>query len=145
MHILHFKMSISASICAIIISNSHLLMYCWNKLQHVQHKKLVIFYSNVIKYDTSHLRQLIGSGHVNSCTTTKPLWLYVPVILPPLLQCSLSEAIHHLKSPKCGDWIIELSYVPPHDIKPKFDYLSYDTRWKTKYTLSRLSSHVWTA
>ena len=59
MHILHFKMSISASICAIIISNIHLLMYCWNKLQHVQHKN---WFFNVVKYDTSHLRQLIGSG-----------------------------------------------------------------------------------
>ena len=28
MHILHFEMSISASKCAIIISNIHLLMYC---------------------------------------------------------------------------------------------------------------------
>ena len=37
-HILHFKMSISASKCAIIISNIHLLMYCSNKLQHMQHK-----------------------------------------------------------------------------------------------------------
>ena len=38
MHILHFKMSISASKCAIIIS------------------------FNVVKYDTFHLQQLIGSG-----------------------------------------------------------------------------------
>ena len=30
MHILHLKMSISASKCAIIISNIHLVMYCWN-------------------------------------------------------------------------------------------------------------------
>ena len=55
MHILHFERSISASKCAIIISNIHLLMYCWNKLQHMQHK-------NVVKYDTSHLRQVIGSS-----------------------------------------------------------------------------------
>ena len=38
MHILHFKMSISASKYAIIISNIHLLMYCWNELQQMQHK-----------------------------------------------------------------------------------------------------------
>ena len=43
MHILHFEMSISASRCAIIISNIHLLMYCWNKLQHMQHKNSLIF------------------------------------------------------------------------------------------------------
>ena len=61
MHILHFKMSISASKFAIIISNIHLLMYCWNKLQHMQHKNWVFFF-NVIKYDTSHLWQLIGAG-----------------------------------------------------------------------------------
>ena len=38
MDILHFKMPISASKCAIIISNIHLLIYCWNKLQYMQHK-----------------------------------------------------------------------------------------------------------
>ena len=61
MHILHFKMSISASKCAIIISNIHLLMYCWNKLQQMQHKNWFGFFFNVIKYDTSHLQKLIGS------------------------------------------------------------------------------------
>ena len=61
MHILHFKMSISASKYAIIISNIHSLMYCWNKLQHMQHKNCFFFF-NVVKYDTSHLWQLIGSG-----------------------------------------------------------------------------------
>ena len=43
MHILHFEMSISAFKCAIIISNIHLLMYCWNKLQHMQHKNWLFF------------------------------------------------------------------------------------------------------
>ena len=62
MHILHFKMSISASKCAIIVSNRHLLMYCRNKLQRMQHKSWLFFFFNVVKYDTSHLWQLIGSG-----------------------------------------------------------------------------------
>ena len=62
MHILHFKMSILASKCAITILNIHLLMYSWNKLQHMQHKNCLFFFFNVVKYDTSHLRQLIGSG-----------------------------------------------------------------------------------
>ena len=69
MHILHFKMSISVSKCAIIISNIHLLMYCWNKLQQMQHKNWLFFFFNVVKYDTSHLRQLIGSGLLNAFTT----------------------------------------------------------------------------
>ena len=43
MHILHFKMSISASKCATIISNIHLLMYCRNILQHMQHKNSYFF------------------------------------------------------------------------------------------------------
>ena len=43
MHILYFERSISASKCAIIISNIHLLMYCWNKLQHMQHKNWLFF------------------------------------------------------------------------------------------------------
>ena len=43
MHILHFKMSISPSKCAIIIFNIHLLMYCWHKLQHIQHKNWGFF------------------------------------------------------------------------------------------------------
>ena len=60
--VLHFKMSISASKCAIIISNIHWLMYCWHKLQHMQHKNWLFFFFNVVKYDTSHLWQLIGSG-----------------------------------------------------------------------------------
>ena len=34
--------------------------------------------------------------------------------------------------------------MPLHDIKPRFDYLFYDTRWGAKYNLSRPRSRVWT-
>ena len=40
MHILHFKMSISASKCAIIISNIHLLMY----LSWPENQGILFFY-----------------------------------------------------------------------------------------------------
>ena len=71
MHILHFEMSISASKCAIIISNIHLLMYYWNKLQHMQHKNWLFFF-NVVKYNASHLRQLIESGLLKFSGTAPP-------------------------------------------------------------------------
>ena len=43
MHILHFKMEIIMAHFEAEISNIHLLMYCWNKLQHMQHKKWLFF------------------------------------------------------------------------------------------------------